>query len=97
MATQDERLKEIRKALNLSQEEFGAKIGLSRAAIAAVEGDKNNFSQDILCKLILTFNINANYFLVGAGQKFITQEYQQVRAELADEVRSILREEGLIK
>ena len=69
----------------------------TRIDSAMLEGDKNNFSQDILCKLILTFNINVNYFLVGTGQKFIAQEYQQARAELANEVRSILREEGLIK
>ena len=61
MTTQGNRLKKIRKELRLSQEEFAKQIGLSRAAIAAVEADNNNFSQDVLCKLILTFDININY------------------------------------
>ena len=40
MPTSGNRLKKIRKELHLSQEEFGDKIGLSRAGIAAVEADK---------------------------------------------------------
>lgn len=97
MTTQGNRLKKIRKELRLSQEEFAKQIGLSRAAIAAVEADNNNFSQDVLCKLILTFDININYLLVGKGNIFNAPEFEQVKDELALEVRKILREEGLIK
>ena len=45
------RLKKIRSALRLSQTEFGDRIGLTRAGIAAVEAGKNKFSQDTLYKL----------------------------------------------
>jgi len=62
METQGSRLKKIRKELKLSQEEFGKQIGLTRAAIAAVEADNNKFSNDVLCKLILTFDVNVNYY-----------------------------------
>ncbi len=97
MTTQGKRLKKIRKALELSQEEFGRKIGLTRGAIAAVEADGNNFSQDVLCKLIQTFNVNINYLLVGIGNMFIPPKFEQAQEGLALEVRKILREEGLIK
>ena len=49
MTSQGNRLKKIRNSLKLSQEEFGKQIGLTRAAIAAVEADNNKFSQDVLC------------------------------------------------
>ena len=97
METQGSRLKKIRKELKLSQEEFGKKIGLTRAAIAAVEADNNKFSNDVLCKLILTFDVNVNYLLVGKGNIFNAPEFEQVKDELARQVRQILREEGLIK
>ena len=97
MTSQGNRLKKIRNSLKLSQEEFGKQIGLTRAAIASVEADKNKFSQDVLCKLILTFDVNINYLLVGKGNMFNAPEFEQVKDELALEVRKILREEGLIK
>lgn len=97
METQGSRLKKIRKELKLSQEEFGKQIGLTRAAIAAVEADNNKFSNDVLCKLILTFDVNVNYLLVGEGNIFNAPEFEQVKDELAQQVRKILREEGLIK
>jgi len=97
METQGSRLKKIRKELKLSQEEFGKQIGLTRAAIAAVEADNNKFSNDVLCKLILTFDVNVNYLLVGKGNIFNAPEFEQVKDELAQQVRKILREEGLIK
>lgn len=50
--TVGKRLKKLRTDLSLSQEAFGEKIGLTRASIAKVESDKNNLSQDALCRLI---------------------------------------------
>lgn len=97
MQNQGSRLKEIRKQLQLSQEELGKQLGLTRAAIAAVEADNNKFSNEVLCKLILTFNVNVNYLLVGKGSVFNASEFEQVQPELAQEVRKILRAEGLIK
>lgn len=97
METQGSRLKKIRTELSLSQEQFGKQIGLTRAAIAAVEADNNKFSNDVLCKLVLTFDININYLLVGRGNIFNAPEFEQVKNEFACEVRKILREEGLIK
>lgn len=71
MTTQGVRTKKIRQALGLSQEGFGDKIGLSRAGIAAVEGDKNKFSQDTLYNLAVLLNVNLNFLVSGKGTMFI--------------------------
>lgn len=95
------RLKKIRKALFLSQEQFAKEIGLSRGSIASVEADCNKFSQEVLCKLILTFNININYLLVGQGNMFIENEYKNInlREEIintvVETVDKMLKERGL--
>ena len=90
MTTQGSRLKKIRKILDLSQGEFGNKIGLTRGAIAAVEADSNNFSQEKLCKLIQEFNINLNYLLVGKGQPFNILERDEIRNSIINIIENIL-------
>lgn len=97
MKSQGSRLKEIRSQLRLSQEEFGKQIGLTRAAIAAVEAGNNKFSNDVLCKLILTFNVNINYLLVGKGCIFNAPEFEDVKAEILNEVNEILVKYGIKK
>lgn len=90
MTTQGSRLKKIRKILDLSQGEFGNKIGLTRGAIASVEADSNNFSQEILCKLILEFNVNLNYLLAGKGQPFNLPERDEIKNEIISNIENIL-------
>ncbi len=90
MSTQGYRLKEIRRALNLSQEEFGKKIGLTRGAIASVEADVNKFSQDVLCKLIQIYNVNTNYLLAGNGYPFISPQTLDVNGKILKEIENIL-------
>lgn len=70
MKNSGSRSRQIRCALNLSQEAYGDKIGLSRAAVAAVEANKNKFSQDTLYKLSEEFNINLNFLVNGVGEMF---------------------------
>ena len=97
MTTLGSRLKKIRNELHLSQEVFGEKIGLSRAGIAAVESDNNKFSQDTLCKLLLTFDININYLLAGKCEPFNAPEYEDVKSEVLEEVDRILIKYGIKK
>ena len=97
MPTSGNRLKKIRKELRLSQEEFGDRIGLSRAGIAAVEADKNNFSQDVLYKMISVFNVNLNYLIAGIGDMFNSKvEANYEVAKIRTIVNDILKEHRLI-
>lgn len=95
MKSQGERLKEIRNQLRLSQEELGKRIGLSRASIAAVEADKNRFSNDVLCKLLLAFDVNINYLLIGKGSIFNAPEFEDIKDEILKEVNEILVKHGI--
>ncbi len=96
METTGQRLKKIRTKLHLSQEDFGHKLNLSRAGIAAVEADNNKFSQDVLCKLLLTFNVNINYLLGGKGSMFLTPKFEDVEDEFTQKVEAILKKNGII-
>lgn len=96
METTGQRLKKIRSKLHLSQEDFGHKLNLSRAGIAAVEADNNKFSQDVLCKLLLTFNVNINYLLGGKGNMFLTPNFEDVEDEFTQKVEAILRKHNIV-
>ena len=58
-----DRLKELRKELNLTQEEFAQKIGYTRTAISAWEIGRNEPSNDDMVKLANYFNVSTDYLL----------------------------------
>lgn len=97
MSTQGIRLKKIRQELNLSQEQFGSKIGVSKQYVSNLEADRNVLNNEKLVSLLVDFNVNLNYLIGGVGKPFNAPEFEQVRSDIALEVRQILREEGLIK
>lgn len=69
-----ERLKYIRKTLNLTQKNFAKEIGLSQTSLGMIEvGDRKVQDRHIktICSL---FNVNENWFRTGEGEMFIKVE-----------------------
>lgn len=69
-----ERLKYIRKTLNLTQKNFAKEIGLSQTSLGMIEvGDRKVQDRHIktICSL---FNVNENWFRTGNGEMFIKVE-----------------------
>ena len=98
MTTFGKRLKQARQSKELSQEDFGKIIGLTKQSISRVENDKIFVSKEILCNMIVNFNLNINYLLTGKGQMFLPEleESATSKSEIALEVEKILKEKGLI-
>lgn len=68
------RLKEIRSELNLSQEEFGEKIGIkSRAHISALENGKRTITDRIVSDVCREFNVNEDWLRSGLEPMFSKQ------------------------
>lgn len=70
----NERIKKIRKTLNLSQEEFGAKIGLTRSSISKFEKGKINMSEQSLKLMCIEFNLNPVWLIEGTGEIFLRDD-----------------------
>lgn len=98
MTTFGKRLKQARQLKELSQEDFGKILGLTKQSISRVENDKIFVSKEILCNMIVNFNLNINYLLTGKGQMFLPEieESATSKTEIALEVEKILKEKGLI-
>ena len=96
MDTQGKRLKKIRLALNLSQEEFGQLFEIGKQFVSLMENDKSFMNNDKLVKLLLDFNVNINYLLCGIGPMFLPPKYEDVEDELTQKVEAILKKDRII-
>lgn len=66
----NERIKELRKALKLTQTEFGDKLGITHSAIAHFEHGTVNMSPSTIKSICREFNVNEEWLLNGTGEMF---------------------------
>lgn len=68
--TQGERVKEIRKALNLTMEKFGEKLGVTKVAISLIEKGVNSLTDQMAKAICREYNVNNLYLQTGKGEMF---------------------------
>ena len=68
--TLNERLKLLRKALHLTQQEFADRLGISRGNIAAYEVAKNAPSDAVILLICKEFNVSEIWLRTGEGEMF---------------------------
>lgn len=66
----NERIKEIRETLNLSQEAFGERIGVTRASISNMEKGSRNPSEQTIKSICREYNVNYAWLKEGLGDMF---------------------------
>lgn len=66
----NERLKLLRKALHLTQQEFADRLGISRGNIAAYEVAKNAPSDAVILLICKEFNVSEAWLRTGDGEMF---------------------------
>jgi len=71
---ENNKLKRIRKILNLSQKETAAKLGVPFTTISRYEHNIIKPSFDILSRYAKIFNVNINWLLTGRGEMFISEK-----------------------
>lgn len=97
MTTQGKRLKRIRQTLNLSGEEFGAKIGVSKQYVSNLEADRNVLNNEKLVLLLVDLNVNLNYLIGGKGRMFNEQQPNASNEELEQKVVEVMKKYGVIE
>ena len=94
MSTQGKRLKNIRTALELTQEQLGLALGISKQFYSNIETDRTLLNNDKLVLLLKDYNVNLNYLLGGVLPMF--NDKIEVEDEFEQKVKKILIKEGLI-
>jgi len=65
------RIKLVRESLELTQEDFGGRIGImSRAHISALEKGRRQITERIIKDICREFNINEEWLRTGEGEMF---------------------------
>lgn len=66
-----ERIKAIRKELNLTQQEFANRMGVKRNPIAGCEAGRTEPSQSLISLICRTYNVNEVWLRTGEGEMFV--------------------------
>ena len=77
----NERIKKLRKALDLTQQEFADKIGMKRNTIASYEINRNGPSNSVISLICKAFNVSEEWLRTGNGDMFLpnsTSELDQL-------------------
>lgn len=72
--SQGEKIKAIRKSLNLTLEKFGQKLGVSKGAISAIENNNRNLTNQMAKSICREFNVNYDWLMTGEGDMFSTPD-----------------------
>ena len=76
------RLKELRKALGLSQKAFAEKLGITDSGLSNLESGKRNLTEQMVISICREFNVNRAWLVEGVGDVF-TNIPETVLDELA--------------
>lgn len=67
----NERIKQLRNSLSLTQHAFAQKLDISRNNIAGYEAGTRNPSDAVISLICVTFNVNETWLRTGKGEMFI--------------------------
>ena len=93
------RIKSIRESLNLSQEEMGKAIGLTRSGISNIESGQRAVSERHVKLLHSAFNVNEHWLRTGEGEMFNSTNTSLDTLAAANNIDPVTRAivEGLIE
>ena len=83
------RIKQVRKALGVSQDEFGNGLGLGRGAITNIELNKTTPKPLVVQLICKTYNVNEQWLRTGEGEMFVQRtRSQEITDFMADLVQT---------
>lgn len=85
-----DRIKKIRKELDLTQQEFADRIGIKRNSLANYETGRNTPMDAIITSICREFNVNEEWLRAGQGEMFKEQSQDE---QIAAFVGNILKDE----
>lgn len=85
----NERIKELRKSLNMTQEAFGAKIGITLAAVSNIEKGRSNPSNQVVLAICREFHVREGWLRSGEGEMMEQLDKDQ---ELVEFMSGLLNE-----
>ena len=66
----NERIKQLRQSLGFTQDEFGSRLGITKASISKIENGANSASEQTLRSMVREFGASYLWLTTGAGPMF---------------------------
>lgn len=86
-----DRIKKIRKELDLTQQKFADRLGVKRNTVAQWETGVNSLTDAVITSICREFNINEEWLRSGEGEMFIERSRDD---QIAAFVGNILEKES---
>lgn len=86
----NERIKELRKALDLTQQKFADTLGVKRNTVGQWECGINSVTDQVVTSICREFNVNENWLRNGTGEMFLPADRN---ADIARLTKQLLNEE----
>lgn len=97
MVTQGERIREVRKSLDLTLEKFGERLGVKKNAISALENGRNSLTDQMTKAICREFHVDYIWLTSGEGEMFVESDddfysrIDQIMAGENDKRRSMIK------
>lgn len=85
-----DRIKKIRKQLDLTQQKFGECLGVKRNTVAQWETGINTLTEQVITSICREFNVNEKWLRTGQGEMFIELTTDE---QIATFIGTLLRDE----
>lgn len=86
----NQRIKQVRRSLDLTQQEFAVRIGMKQNSIALIESGKRNISNQAILAICREFDVNETWLRTGDGEMFLPKDPDD---ELSEFMGALLRED----
>lgn len=85
----DKRLKELRKQLGLTQQEFAERLGIKRNAVTNYEVGRNEPADMVISLICREFNVSERWLRTGEGEPFIKKTRSEEIFEYVERIRGV--------
>jgi transcriptional regulator with XRE-family HTH domain len=83
-----QRIKELRRALNLTQHEFAERAGIKQSTVATYEIGRNEPSDTVISLICKEFGVSEDWLRYGDGEMFTPQDRDEEIAAMVAKVIS---------
>ena len=85
----NERVKQLRKTLDLTMEKFGDRLGVKKNSISQIESGKNSLTEQRIKSICREFDVDEEWLRNGTGSMFIERTRDEEIAKFIGTIQSV--------
>ena len=85
----NERVKQLRKTLDLTMEKFGDRLGVKKNSISQIESGKNSLTEQMIKSICREFDVDEEWLRNGTGSMFIERTRDEEIAKFIGTIQSV--------